>query len=89
MTWHRFVPTSADDNECANAECCVIVCDDALALFSNPCPAPSCTDPGNEGAPCVFVPGEHAPVCAYCGKGGAKDMGPEPDEEPEPGYAED
>lgn len=79
LTWHHFVPSSDDDLECST--CGVAISDDALAGYSNLCPEPSCTDDGNLG-PCVFVPGERGPSCAYCERPGCKDHG-ERDEDDE------
>lgn len=80
VTWHRFIPSSDDDNECTNPTCGVVVSDDALDLYAMPCPAPACTDPGNSG-PCVFVPGPRGPECAYCGAPGMRDTGDDEDAE--------
>ena len=78
--WHHFVPSSEDDSYCTNDGCLVVVSDDALGSYSAACPAPPCDSPLNDGT-CVFVPGEHGPVCAYCELAGCKDTGPEPDDD--------
>lgn len=63
MSWHRFLATSDDDFECS--DCSVVVSEEAMKLYSTPCPAPACTDDSNEGG-CVIVPGLHGPECSYC-----------------------
>lgn len=80
VTWHAFTPSSDDDSECRNADCGVIVSDDALRSYAGPCPAVPCDNPGNDGA-CVFVPGERGPECAYCDRAGYRALDDEDDED--------
>lgn len=68
--WHRFVPTSDDDSECAHPDCGLIVCDSALRQVSIDCPAPGCKDESNSDGRCVMVPSPSGPVCVYCGQTG-------------------
>ena len=71
VTWHNMVLSSVDDTECSRCE--VVVSDDALDTFQLSCPTERCTDPSNDGYPCVFVPGEDGPECAYCGRSGVRE----------------
>ena len=68
--WHRFVPSSDDDSECANPDCGLIVCDSALRQVTIDCPAPGCADDANADGRCVMVPGAKGPECAYCDRRG-------------------
>jgi hypothetical protein len=65
---HQYERTSDDDNTCT--ECGVIVDETVLEALMLLCPVAPCTEPSNEGEPCVFVPSETVPVCAYCGRNG-------------------
>lgn len=78
--WHHFVASSDDDSECTNADCGVVVSDDALPSYAKPCPAPPCDDATNSGA-CVFVPGEKGPECAYCERPGHLAIDPDDDDD--------
>lgn len=68
--WHRFVASSDDDSECANADCGLIVCDSALRQVAIECPAPVCEDLANSDGRCVMAPGERGPECVYCRRSG-------------------
>ncbi len=68
-SWHRFVVTSDDDNECVNPDCGAVVSDDAMRAFMVDCPVQPCRDVGNDGG-CVFVPSSPGPECSYCGQPG-------------------
>lgn len=63
MSWHTFIATTDDDSECTI--CQVVVSEDAMRLYSTPCPAPPCGDDSNTGG-CVIVPSSKGPICAYC-----------------------
>lgn len=65
MEWHRFAPSSDDDQDCTRPGCGLSVTDDALPLIDHPCPAPACTDPGNPG-PCVVARVADRAECSYC-----------------------
>lgn len=67
---HQFQRTSDDDNTCAESECGVIVDEQVLEALMLGCPIAPCTEPSNEGEPCVFVPVEDGLECAYCGRDG-------------------
>lgn len=69
MEHHQFAKTSDDDNTCD--ECDVIVDERVLEALMLGCPVAPCTEPSNEGEPCVFVPTEDGGIeCAYCGRDG-------------------
>lgn len=70
MEHHQFERTSDDDNTCANDACGVIVDESVLEALMLSCPVRPCTEPSNEGEPCVFVPSEDGLECAYCGRDG-------------------
>jgi len=81
MAWHRFAPSSADDQECTHARCGMIAADEAVEFITVDCPAPPCTDPSNAQGSCVIVATEEGAECAYCGHVAAG-QGRDDDDEP-------
>lgn len=69
MEHHQYERTSDSDNNTCT-ECGVIVDERVLEPLMLMCPVRPCTEPSNEGQPCVFVPSETVPVCAYCDRNG-------------------
>jgi len=62
---HLFSATTDGHDACLD---CDVIAEphlvDAIALE---CPVPPCSSPSNRGEPCVFIDGEVAPECSYCG----------------------
>jgi len=69
MEHHQYESTSDDDDTCT--ECGVIVDESVLEALMLGCPVAACTEPSNEGEPCVFVATEDGGIeCSYCGRDG-------------------
>lgn len=76
---HLFYESS--DGHSACGDCDVIVDPHLVDAVALECPVSPCTSPSNRGEPCVFIDGEVAPECSYCGVSGdpdrVADEGPE------------